>query len=129
VFSAWSVQSDYEEDFRSWQQQQQQQHWVESSSETPACRDMSLGAAKLNWVSSSELAVAENGEKGIRRYKEAFMCDLICYKCVSRIRLVKTENSSACVTVNCKLFRSAIPSCVYKVSVNPVIQCRTVYSH
>jgi hypothetical protein len=26
VFSAWSVQSDYEEDFRSWQQQQQQQH-------------------------------------------------------------------------------------------------------
>jgi hypothetical protein len=31
----------------------------ESSFETPACQDMSLGAEELNWVESSELAVAE----------------------------------------------------------------------
>jgi hypothetical protein len=27
--------------------------------ETPSCRDMSLGAEELNWVESSELAVAQ----------------------------------------------------------------------
>jgi hypothetical protein len=47
-------------------------------------------------------------------------------KSVTRIRLVKTENPSVCVTVNCKVCRSVIalqlsvvPS-VYKVSINPI---------
>jgi hypothetical protein len=31
----------------------------ESSFETPACRDISLGAEEVNWVEFSELAVAE----------------------------------------------------------------------
>jgi hypothetical protein len=30
------------------------------------------------------------------------------FNSVTRIRLVKTENPSACVTVNCKLCKSAI---------------------
>jgi hypothetical protein len=45
VFSAQSVQSGYKEEFRSWQQQQRRE---ESSFETPACQDMSLGAEELN---------------------------------------------------------------------------------
>jgi hypothetical protein len=53
-----------------------------------------------------------NGMKGISLWKEDFMCDLKwqwdCYKSVAWMRLVKTENTSACVTVNCKLCRSAI---------------------
>jgi hypothetical protein len=31
-----------------------------------------------------------------------------CYKTVARIRIVKTENPSTCVTVNCKVYRIAI---------------------
>jgi hypothetical protein len=55
VFSAWSVRSGYKEAF----------NWAAHninrvvSFETPACRDMSLGAEELNWVESSELTVAE----------------------------------------------------------------------
>jgi hypothetical protein len=44
---------------------------------------------------------------------------------------VKTENPSACVTVNCKacisaipLYLSVVPSGVYKVSINPIIQSK-----
>jgi RNase P subunit RPR2 len=47
-------------------------------------------------------------------------------KSVARIRLAKTENPSACVTVTCKVCRSAITmqfpavvSGVYKLSINP----------
>jgi hypothetical protein len=53
VFSAWSVQSGYKEVFSSMKRSK------ESSFGTPACRDMNLGAEELNWVGSSELAVAE----------------------------------------------------------------------
>jgi hypothetical protein len=37
------------------------------------------------------------------------------HKTVARIRLVKTENHSVCVTVDCKVCRSAIASAVMPV--------------
>jgi hypothetical protein len=53
------------------------------------------------------------------------------YKSVAKIRLVKTEKPSACVTVKCEMCRSEIalllpvvPSCVNKVSINPIIQSK-----
>jgi hypothetical protein len=53
------------------------------------------------------------------------------YKSVARIRLVKTEKPSACATVNCIVWNSGsavlpvVPSCMNKVSINPIIQSRT----
>jgi hypothetical protein len=76
-----------------------------------------------NWT---KLAMQNNGKKGIRLCKEDFMCDLKwqwdCYKSVAWIRLLKAENPSTCVTVNCKVCRIAtvlylhvVPSCVNKL--------------
>jgi hypothetical protein len=52
-----------------------------------------------------------NGKKGLRWCKEDFTCDLkwqwYCDKSVARIRLVKTEDPNACVTVNWKVCRIA----------------------
>jgi hypothetical protein len=53
-----------------------------------------------------------NGKKWIRLWKENFMCYLKWQwdgsKSVGSIRLVKTENPSACVSLNCKVCKSAI---------------------
>jgi hypothetical protein len=70
---------------------------------------------------------APHGNKGIRLSKKDSMCDLKlqwdCYKSVARIRLVKIENPSGCVTVNCNSYSAVlpvVPSCVNKVSRNPI---------
>jgi hypothetical protein len=53
-----------------------------------------------------------SGKKGIRVCKKDFMCGLKwqwdCDNSVARIRLVNTENPSACATMNYKACRSAI---------------------
>jgi hypothetical protein len=71
----------------------------------PGSWDMSLGADKLNWVFWI-------GKKGVRLWKEGFMYGLKwqwdCNKSVVRIRLVKTENSSAYAMVNYKVCRIAV---------------------
>jgi hypothetical protein len=58
--------------------------------EMPACQGMSSEAEELQ----------NNDKKGIRLWKEELKCDLKlqwdCYISVARIRLVKTENPSAC---------------------------------
>jgi hypothetical protein len=75
-----------------------------------------------NWIESSlrNWQLQMNGKKGIRLWKEDFMGDFKlqwdCDKSVARIRLVKAENPSACVTVNSKVCRSAIALCVYGVN-------------
>jgi hypothetical protein len=62
-----------------------------------ACQDMSLGAEELNRADNNS--------------KKDFLCDSKwlwdCYKSVAGIRLLKTKNRSACVTMNGKVCRSA----------------------
>jgi hypothetical protein len=43
-----------------------------------------------------------------RRLNVWFEVTVVCDKSVGRLRLVKTENPNACVTVNCKVCRIAI---------------------
>jgi hypothetical protein len=57
-----------------------------------------------------------------KRSSYVISSDSVTDKSVASIRLVKAENPSACVTMNCEVCRSAIvlqlpvaPSCVYKV--------------
>jgi hypothetical protein len=47
----------------------QQHRVIESSFETPACRDVDLGTEELNWVQ-----LQNNSKNGIRRCKEDFVC-------------------------------------------------------
>jgi hypothetical protein len=65
----------------------------------------SSGVVRLKWL-------RRNGKKVIRLWQEDFVSDLKLqgddYKSVARIRLVKTENPTACVTMNCKVCKSAI---------------------
>jgi hypothetical protein len=68
VFSAWSVSRGYEKD--------KEDRLKQLSFENSACQDMNLGAEKLELsftpAVSPELRI--DGEKGIRRRKEDFMC-------------------------------------------------------
>jgi hypothetical protein len=95
-------------------------------------RDASLPAYEFG-IREIELAVAD--KKGLGLWKEDFICDLKlqgdCYNSVAWIRLVKSEKPNACVTLNCKVRRSEIalwlpgvPSCVNKLSINPIIQAK-----
>jgi hypothetical protein len=65
----------------------------------------SSGDGSLRWF-------RRNGKKRIRLRQEDFMGNLKlqwdCYKSVARIRPVKTEDPSACATVDCKVCKSAI---------------------
>jgi hypothetical protein len=82
------------------------------------CRRVIKGQRRsFEWVGSEESSLRNqqlqnNGKKGIRRCKEDFIGDLKwqwdCCNSVARIRPVKAENPSACVTANCKLCRVAI---------------------
>jgi hypothetical protein len=68
---------------------------------------------KSSEAGSSNEGRVEFRDAGLPGYELGIcMCDLKrqwdCYKAVARIRLVKTENTGACVTVNCKVYRSAI---------------------
>jgi hypothetical protein len=58
----------------------------------------------------SRMWLRRNNKKWIRLRKEDFIYDLKWQtgKSVARIRLVKTENTSACVTVNYEVCRTAI---------------------
>jgi hypothetical protein len=82
--------------------------------------DMSLGAEELS------RQLQNNSKKGIRLWKEDFICDLKlqwdCHKSVARLRLVRTEKPSPCVTLNWKVCRSVIaPSCVrWNISNHPI---------
>jgi hypothetical protein len=81
---------------------------------------LSLESVVKNWLDfwRCQFKMTEKKwERGIRRWKEDFVCDLKwhwdCYKSVARIRLVKSENPGACVTVNCKVGRLPIaPYCL-----------------
>jgi hypothetical protein len=67
-------------------------------------------ATVIEW--SFGIDSCRNGKKGIRRCQKDFTCDLKlqcdCDKSVARMRLVKTENPSACETVSWKVCRIAI---------------------
>jgi hypothetical protein len=80
-----------------------------------------------NWTKSSlrNWQLQNNGKKGIGLWKEDFICDLKlrwgCNKSVVRIRLVTTQNPSACGTLNCKVCRIVIALCC--------LQFRTVWMY
>jgi hypothetical protein len=61
---------------------------------------------------SSRRWLRRNDKELIRLWKEDFMCNLKSqwhgYNSVARVWLVKTENRSACLIVNCKMRSSAI---------------------
>jgi hypothetical protein len=79
----------------------------------------------------SKWQLQNNGKKAIRPWKEDFECDLKwqwdCYKSVTWVWLVKTENPSACVTVICNMCRPATVLYYLQFRVprrNPIVQSR-----
>jgi hypothetical protein len=120
VFSAWSMQSGYKKGVIS--EELLVRHWESSVEEV------------LIWGSCCQ-ELGRVLEMAVEGDWEDFMCDLKLqwdgYKSVARIRLVKTKNPSACVTVNCKVCKISdsavlpvVPSLVNKISVNPIIQSK-----
>jgi hypothetical protein len=67
----------------------------------------------------------EMARKKNRLCKEDFICGLMLqwdgYKCVARISLVKAENPSAYVTMNCKVCKSALA--MYVLPLVPSCEC------
>jgi hypothetical protein len=106
-FCAWSAPGIYKEKFQGIYKEKFQGIYKEKfqGSSELSRKGSSSEDGSLRWMS-------RNGKKGITLWPEDFMCDLKlqwdCNKSVARVRLVKTENPSACVTVNCKVCRSAI---------------------
>jgi hypothetical protein len=72
-----------------------------------------IPAQAWDWIESSlrSWQLQNNGKKGVRLWKDGFMCDLKwqwdSYKSDARIQLVKTENPSMCVMVKCKVCKTA----------------------
>jgi hypothetical protein len=94
----------------------------ESSFEMPAWE-------QNNWIELSfrNWQLQNNGNKGIRMWKEDFMCDLKwqwdCYKSVARIRLENTENCKSVIALYCLQSRVVWMG----VSMNPIIQSKTLF--
>jgi hypothetical protein len=73
------------------------------------------GVVVKNWVEFwrwqskvTEKKCQERELGGAKNTSFVIWSDSESYKSVARIRLVKTENTSACLTVNCNVCRSAI---------------------
>jgi hypothetical protein len=99
ISSAWSVKIGYKEQF-SWEE------LVEIRDASLPGYELGSRRIELNWQ------LQKNGKRKIKLWKGFFMCNLKwhwdCCKSVARIRLAKIEHPGACVTVNCKVCRSAI---------------------
>jgi hypothetical protein len=98
VFSVGSVQSGYK---CSAEQRSSRRSTTEYRTEVERTGSSS-GDGGRRWLRRNDM-------KGIRMCQEDFTCDLkLQWDCDNRRRLVKTENVSACATVNWKVCKSVI---------------------
>jgi hypothetical protein len=129
LFFACSVQSVYKEEF-SWEESVELQDANLPGYELGS-RGFELsrvfGVGSCREMARRELDGEKNTSYVIWSYSETGITTV--WKSVAKIRLMKTENPNACVTVNCRVCKSAIalqlpvvPSCA---SINLIIQCRT----